>query len=174
MKVCLSFLLIMLTLTVFSQQDDSVGIVSGTFEMGYKKSNPTLRYRYDSVSQTHDYSDNWDFDKDGINDELYFIGTGGAHLYYYLKVVLSTDHKPRQFDFIQTDFPLLVATDTLDFKKRSSGFLVAESGESFIPTINVCLDEQTVLNNKELKKRRLKSKHIMLRFENGKTKFGSL
>lgn len=67
-----------------------------------RKSNPTLTYSYDNISQIHNYSNNWDFDKDGIKDELYFVGTGGAHLYYFLKVVLSTDKKSREFNFIES------------------------------------------------------------------------
>src|SRR5688500_10540773 len=42
-----------------------------------------LNYSYDPATQTHNYSKNWDFDSDGETDSLYFIGTGGAHLYFY-------------------------------------------------------------------------------------------
>lgn len=174
MKLVITFLLTMLTVTVFSQRGDSVGIPSNSFDSTYGISNPTLRYRYDNASQTHNYSNNWDFDKDGINDELYFIGTGGAHLYYFLKVVLSTDHKPRVFDFIQSEFPLLTATDTLHFDKIPVGFVVTEFGKNLTPTIIVRLDQQTFYDNKELKKRNIKTKNILVSFENGKIKYGCL
>jgi len=100
MKILFTFFLASFTLSVFSQQTDSIEFPSNSFEKDYHKSNPTLIYSYDSISQTHNYSNNWDFDKDGIKDELYFVGTGGVHLYYYLKVILSSEKKSKEFNFI--------------------------------------------------------------------------
>jgi hypothetical protein len=174
MKLLITFLLTILTLTVFSQPEDSIGIPLNSFESVYSKSKTSLRYSYNSTSQTHDYSNNWDFDKDGINDEVYFIGTGGAHLYYFLKVILSTDHKPREFDFIQSDFPLLTATDTANFDKTPLGFVETNFGKNLTPTIIVRLDNQTFYGNKKLKKRKIKTKNILVSFENGITKYGCL
>jgi hypothetical protein len=145
-----------------------------SYENDYRKTNPGLTYSYDNISQIHNYSNNWDFDKDGIKDELYFVGTGGAHLYYFLKVVLSTDKKPRRFDFIQSDLPFLTATDTLNFDKTPVGFVVTNFGENLVPTIIVRLDEQTFHDNQELNDRKIKTKNILLSFENGATKYGSL
>lgn len=65
----------------------------------------SLHYSYSVANQTHNYSGNWDFDGDGDTDELYFIGTGGAHLYFYLRIVLSSDKKVRNFPFIELDLP---------------------------------------------------------------------
>lgn len=174
MKLILSILLTALTLTVFSQQTDNLDLPSNSFENAYRKSNPTLTYSYDNISQIHNYSNNWDFDKDGIKDELYFVGTGGAHLYYFLKVVLSTDKKSREFNFIESDFPFLTATDTLDIEKIAIGFVVADVGKNLTPTIIIRLDEQTFYDNKELKKRNIKTKNVLVSFENGKTKYGCL
>ena len=174
MKLFITSLLTMVTLTVFAQQADSIRMASNSFENSYSKSNPTLKYSYDSTSQTHNYSNNWDFDKDEINDEVYFIGMGGAHLYYFLKIVLSTDHKPRKFDFIQSDFPLLTATDTSNFDKTPLGFVVTDLGKQLTPTIIVRVDQQTFFDNKELKKRKIKTKNILVSFEHGKTKYGCL
>lgn len=174
MKILFTFFLTILTLTVFSQQTDTLDIPSNSFENNYRQSNPTLKYSYDNMSQIHNYSNNWDFDKDGIKDEVYFVGTGGAHLYYFLKVVLSTDKKPREFDFIQSDFPFLTATDTLDFDKTPVGFVVTNFGRTLTPTIIVRLDEQTFHDNKELKRKKIKTKNIIVSFENGTTKYGCL
>jgi hypothetical protein len=174
MKLFITSLLTILTLTAFSQRADSVRISSNSFEVNYRKSNPTLKYTYDNASQTHDYSNNWDFDKDGINDEVYFIGTGGARLYYFLKVILSTDHKPREFDFIQSDFPMLTAIDTFNFDKTPVGFVVTDFGKNLTPTIIVRLDKQTFDGNKELKKRNIKTENVLVSFENGRTKYGCL
>ena len=174
MKSFLTILLSILSFTVFCQQTYNPDSPSNSFENNYRESNPGLKYRYDDTSQIHNYSDNWDLDKDGINDEVYFIGTGGAHLYYYLKVVLSKDHKAREFDFIQSDFPLLTATDTLNFDKTPVGFVVTDFGKNLIPTIIVRLDEQTFYNNRQLKKRNIRTKNVLVSFENGKTKYASL
>jgi hypothetical protein len=174
MKTLITIFLTTFTLTVFAQQTDSIVIPSNSFENSYRKSNPTLKYSYDDISQIHNYSNNWDFDKDGIKDELYFVGTGGAHLYYFLKVVLSTDKKSREFNFIQSDLPFLTATDTLNIEKTILGFVVADLGKYLTPTIIVRLDEQTFYDNKELKKRNIKTKKVLVSFENGKTKYGSL
>jgi len=77
-----SMLLTFSTLIAFSQQKNQL---SNSFESQYRKSNPTLKYSYDNISQIHNYSNNWDFDNDGVKDEIYFIGTGGAHLFFFLK-----------------------------------------------------------------------------------------
>lgn len=175
MNILITIILTTLTLTVFSQQADSPNSPSNSFENDYHKSNPTLSYSYDNISQTHNYSNNWDFDKDGIKDELYFVGTGGAHLYYFLKVVLSKDKISREFNFIKSDVPFLTATDTLDIKKTTIGFVVAEIGKNLTPTIIVRLDEQSFYANKKiLTDKKITTRNISISFENGKTKYGSL
>jgi hypothetical protein len=175
MKFILTIILTAFTLTVFSQQTVSLVNPSNSFEDNYRKSNPTLIYSYNEISQIHNYSNNWDFDQDGIKDELYFVGTGGAHLYYFLKVVLSSDKKSREFNFIQSDFPFLTATDTLNIKKTVLGFVVANVDKGLTPTIIVRLDDSTYNANKnELTKQKIKTRNISISFENGKTKYGSL
>ncbi|MFZ4413929.1 MAG: hypothetical protein ACOYOV_12665 [Bacteroidales bacterium] len=175
MKFIFIIILIVFTLTVFSQQTDSLDIPSNSFENDYRNSNPTLTYSYDNISQIHNYSNNWDFDKDGIKDELYFVGTGGAHLYYFLKVVLSSDKKSRVFNFIQSDIPFLTATDTLNIDKTVFGFVVADLGKDLKPTIILRLDNITYYSfKKELAKNKIKTKNITISFENGTTKYGSL
>jgi hypothetical protein len=175
MKFILAFFLTVFTTTVYSQRFDSLEIPSNSFESSYRKTNPNLMYKYDDISQTHNYSNNWDFDKDGINDELYFIGTGGAHLYYYLKVILSTDKLPREFDFIQSDFPFLTATDTLNMNKTPLGFVVADLETDMKPTVIVRLDDKTYqVNKNKLTKLRIKTRNIAISFENGKSNYQSL
>jgi uncharacterized protein YxeA len=174
MKIPIAIILTTFSLTVFSQQADSLDSPSNSFETEYRKSNPTLTYSYCDSSQTHNYSNNWDFDKDGLKDELYFVGTGGAHLYYYLKVILSSNKKAREFNFVQSDFPVLIGTDTLKIEKTVSGFVVASLGKELTPTIIVRLDDNTYhAFKKELTKLNIKTKNIAISFENGETKFGS-
>lgn len=105
---------------------------------------------------------------------MYFVGKGGAHLYYYLKVILSSDKKTREFNFVQSDFPILIGTDTLKIEKTVSSFVVANLGKDLTPTIIVRLDDNTYYAvKKELTKLKIKSKNIAISFENGKTKYGS-
>lgn len=54
-----------------------------------------IKYCYDTLKQIHNYSDNWDFILDGKMDQVYLIGTRGAYLYFFLRVVLSTDNVER-------------------------------------------------------------------------------
>jgi hypothetical protein len=71
------------------------------------KSKEVINYKYDRAAQVLDYSGNWDFDKDGQKDGLLFIGTGGAHLYYYLRIVLSSDSMARNYTSLNLDNPIL-------------------------------------------------------------------
>jgi hypothetical protein len=166
---------IVFTLTVYAQQADSLDIPSNSYESNYRISRPTLIYSYDEVAQIHNYSTNWDFDKDGIKDELYFVGTGGAHVYYFLKVILSSDKKSREFNFIQSDVPFLAATDTSNIEKIGWGFIVADMGKNQTPTIIVRLDASSYnAFEKELTNYNIKTRMISIDFENGRTNYGSL
>ena len=91
----------------------------------------------------------------------------------FLKVVLSTDKKPREFTFIETDYPILTATDTLNYKKDMHGFIVTNFGENLTPTIIIQLDDQIYRNNKELNKMKIKTKNVLISFENGNPKYDS-
>jgi hypothetical protein len=106
----LMFLLVALTfnvaLTTYAQTDTIVLELCGNSCQPYFDSNKiSIHYSYSISNQTHDYSNNWDFDGDEKKDSLYFIGTGGAHLYFYLRIVLSSDQKIRDFPFLQLDMP---------------------------------------------------------------------
>jgi hypothetical protein len=65
----------------------------------------TYRHSFDAKIQMHNYSWNFDFDGDIDSDSMYFVGTGGAHLYYYLKIRLSSTKKTYEFHDIQIDDP---------------------------------------------------------------------
>ena len=172
MKFTVNSLLLLASFTVSAQSDS---LPSNSFQDHYRKSNPALIYSYDTTTQTHNYSDNWDFDHDGLKDEVYFCGTGGAHLYYFLKVVLSSNKSGQKFDFIQTDFPCLIATDTTALQNSPSGFRVVDFGDKLGICLIVTIDEATkdaFRNN--LSRQKLRTKHILIRFENGVAKFESL
>jgi hypothetical protein len=164
--------LLVLTLPALCQE---TAIPSNSFEKVLHQSFTYLHYHYDSLSQTHDYTGNWDFDQDGISDEIRFIGTGGAHVYYYLQVVLSSNKKTQSFPFIQSDFPMLTATDTSLFDRTPAGFVVAAYGPNRAPAIIVRLDSSTFDVFKEtLRKRKIRTQNIVVRFEKGKVLLDSL
>lgn len=159
-------MLVVTSVTSWSQTHS----ISNSFDSTYKKTNPTLNYKYDDVNQIHDYSNNWVFDLDGQKDELLFIGTGGAHLYYYLRIILSSDKQVRDYTFIELDFPLLI-----NGKLKTTGqFEVLDSDEDGINDILLRLDNQTLMaNSKQLRKCGINSKDILITFKKRKIKFNN-
>jgi len=160
----------------FAQSDS----ISNSYAVTYQKSNPGLNYSYDPERQIHNYSNNWDFDQDGIKDELYFIGTGGAHLYYYLCVVLSSKQVQQHFKFLITDDPILPPDEILNNisfipKDYLINFAVFESDGSARKHILINLDQQSfAVNRKILKQLGINTTKILVYFENGKAKFKDL
>jgi hypothetical protein len=173
MRLFVTFILNAITFTVYSQHAEKIDIPSNSFENEYRISNPSVIYSHDEISQIHNYSHNWDFDNDGIKDELYFVGTGGAHVYYFLRVVLSSDKKVRDLNFIQSDFPFLNGTDIFNSEKTNAGFAVLYIEKELTPSIIVSLDESTYdAFKKELMKLKIKTRNCLISFKKGKTKFG--
>lgn len=170
-RILYTILLFSFAPPAIAQAENELKIPSNSFEDFYRKVEPSLKYIYDSTAQTHNYSDNWDFDGDGIKDELYFVGTQGVHSYYYLKIVLSSDHKARALDFVLSDYPVLTANDTSHFNELPVGFVVAKWGSNTTPTMIVRLDEQTFSGNKEFIKRNIRSKNVMIHFKKGRIKY---
>jgi hypothetical protein len=144
----------------------------------YKTSNPSVNYKYDQEKQIHDYSNNWDFDKDGKLDRIYFVGTGGAHLYYFLRIILSSDNAVRNFPFIHSDFPVLPKDEEL--KKAAykpdgtqTHFAVFEQNNN--PGVFVKLDNSSfAVEKKVLKKRGVNTNFVVLSFKDGKANFRDL
>jgi hypothetical protein len=62
-------------------------------------------YLHTDSTQVYNYSNQWDFDEDGIKDSLLFIGDGGAHLHFYPKIVLSSNLKVYEFNDFWLDMP---------------------------------------------------------------------
>lgn len=149
-------------------------MATNSFEEGYKKSNPSISYQYDSEKQIHNYSNNWDFDKDGKQDQVYFVGTGGAHLYFFLRVILSADKVVRDFPFLQSDFPILPPDHELqkvDFDPTNSQtqFAVFDYGNDDGKKLFIKLDNYFFYTEKKnLKKKGIKTNLVIITFRNGK------
>jgi len=173
MRLFVTFILNAISFAVYSQHAEKIDIPSNSFENEYRISTQTLKYSYDEISQIHNYSNNWDLDTDGIKDQIYFVGTGGAHIYYFLRVILSSNKKVRDINFIQTDFPFLNGLDSLNSEKTNAGFAVLNIEKELTPSIIVRLDESTFdAFKKEFMKENIKTRNSLISFNKGKMKFG--
>jgi hypothetical protein len=152
-------------------QTDSL---TNSFEKTYQKSGTKLNYSYDNNKQIHNYSDNWDLDNDGINDDLFFVGTGGAHMYYFLRIILSTDRKIRDYSFLESDFPVLPDDQELTGKDynpqtHQTQFVVHDFDKDGLKDIYIKLDRSSFLiHKKSLKIKSIKTNQVILTFKNGK------
>ena len=139
---------------------------SNSFEEKYKE-NPTINYSYDENKQVHNYSNNWDFDNDGINDELYFVGTGGAHLYFFLRLILSSDKVVRDFPYLISDYPILPSGE--NFNPKEDYFAVLDIKKNNNKAIFIRLDAPSFFISTDiLKRKRVKTNLIVLTLKNGK------
>lgn len=114
MKIYFIIIMIPISIALIGQNDH----ISNSYKRIYDTRYPALKYYYDSSTQTHDYSGNWDFDGDKISDSLSFVGNGGAHLYFHLRLRISSELKTRNFEFLVLDFPVL---DSIDHFRKVYG-----------------------------------------------------
>jgi len=112
--IFITFIFGLFSVSLFSQSDH----IPNSFKKRYDSLFPALKYSYDPATQTHDYSGNWDFDGDKKLDSLFFIGNGGAHLYFHLRLKLSSEDIIRDFRYLVSDFPIL---DSISRLKRMYG-----------------------------------------------------
>ncbi|HEX2627785.1 MAG TPA: hypothetical protein VHM26_02195, partial [Chitinophagaceae bacterium] len=144
-----------------SSQEDST---SNSFAATYSKTHPDLKYVYDVAHQTHDYSGNWDFDKDGKTDDVLFVGTGGAHIYFYLRIVLSSDKVVRNYTHLNLDFPMLPGVEELSQPNILNQFTVVDANLDGHNDILISLDKFSLGSN-WLKKHHLSSNTILITFK---------
>lgn len=166
----LFIMFILLTNISLAQSDSIIEVPSNSFERAYKKEYPDLNYSYNDLSQTHDYSNNWDFDGDGKNDSLIFIGNGGAHLYFHLQLRLSSDSKKYDFPFLAIDFPNLFTELELDSEGMPNTvqqFVVADFDDDKLPEIYISLDRQSEIPD-DWKKKGLTSRLVIVDYSNGR------
>ncbi len=151
------------------------------FEIGYAQTIPfdeNYVQIYNPYTQTinssYDYSDLYDLDGDGKKDSLLFIGNGGAHVYYYLKIVTSSDQKTWAFPTAQIDFPYPETKQKLT-KKASACFpqlmiddLDGDKKDEIYLNFYEDLYDDSYQIPTEWKKQGVKSKRVILNFEKGK------
>lgn len=159
-------------LNALAQDHDSVmqALPSNSFANDYKTTHPSLKYSYTDSTQTHNYSNNWDFDGDGKTDSLYFVGTHGAHLYYYVSIVLSSNHQTKNFEFLELDAPYLGDLDLsmrsiFDPNEISPQFIVNDYTNDGLMDIYVHLNEHPANYPKKWKRKGLTSNQILITYE---------
>src|SRR3954468_9577532 len=66
-----------------------------------------------TVNNSYNYSNMWDLDGDDKSDSLYLVGNGGAHVYYFLRIKLSSQNTTQEFTSIQIDLPYVLKPEVL-------------------------------------------------------------
>jgi Tat protein secretion system quality control protein TatD with DNase activity len=171
MKRLFLLFIICVSLHAIQAQSDTI---SNSYEFLYMHTNPNLHYSYDFEKQIHNYSGNWDFDQDGIKDELYFVGKSGAHLFYSLRVILSSNHVIQNFPFLESDMPILPPDELInrpnfDLLEQIYPFVVVTSPDKKMLYIVITLDASSYTANlKILHKQKINTNVIALSFENHK------
>ena len=157
--------MIQFSIALFGQTDH----VSNSYKRMYDAKYPALKYSYDSTTQTHDYSGNWDFDGDKISDSLLFVGNGGAHLYFHLRLKLSTELNGRNFEYLVSDFPVL---DSIDHFKKVYGespiypvFVVYDFNDDGRMDIYFNTDINFAPIPKHLKRKGVTSRNLLISYE---------
>lgn len=169
------FLLFLFTLfvtTAQAQETASMEPVNNSYKESLSGSHPALHYRYIDASQTHDYSGNWDIDGDGKTDSIFFIGNGGAHLYFHLCLVLSSDNRTQRFTWLTFDLPIPGHVSDLksDHEKLPimPQFIVADFDTDGRQDIYLCFDDHYSSIPAKWKRRGVASRHLLLSYKRKK------
>lgn len=159
------------SITAAAQSDtSSTGDANSFYQKLYKPSDAHILYSYDHSTQTLSYSGNWDFDGDAKMDSLFFIGNGGAHLYYYLRLKLSSENKVRDLSFLLLDMPVLGTIN--DLKKSDKDpdlfppFVVHDFNADGIDEIYLNFDIKFSPIPKVWQKKGVTSRCVVLKYAN--------
>ncbi|GLB48769.1 hypothetical protein [Neptunitalea lumnitzerae] len=118
----LHLILFFITYTNTYAQDTVNPLPTNPYESFYNDNFSHLKFEYNDSLNILNLSNNWDFDGDGISDNLKFIGKGGVHLYFYLEVQLSTNNTLFKFKDLDTDMPYLGDVSELKSVKEDDLF----------------------------------------------------
>lgn len=166
------FLFTLLTATAHAQDTASIEQVSNSYKESLERSHPGLHYRYIDSSQTHDYSGNWDMDGDGKADGICFMGNGGAHLYFHLRLILSSENRTQDFNWLTFDLPMPGQISDL---KNSNGklpvmpqFIVADFDTDGRQDLYLCFDDHYTSIAARWKRRGVTSRYLLLSYKRKK------
>lgn len=130
--------------------------------------NPALQYSYLEQSQTHDYSGNWDIDGDGKTDSIFWIGNGGAHLMYHVKIALSHNRQTYKYPDFEIDLPFPESLEVVCGNvMRLVEFSVGDFDKDGRNEIYIFFDSRGPIPAK-WRHKGISSHHIMLKFQRNK------
>lgn len=162
MKKSILIILSVLTFTLVDAQSDSP-----ISELEQIPNAEYAVYKYDSTLQikilTYQYSDICDLDNDGIKDSIIFIGNGGAHTYFNLKLRTSSNKEWHEYQTLYIDMPYL--NDKID---EMTQFAVSDFDNDGVDEIYLNIDNSFGLIPENLKTNGLTSKRLIIQFENRK------
>lgn len=145
LRVAFFLLLKFFSLSLFAQGGNETDTMpTNSFTDIYRRVAPALKYSFVETTMTHNYSGNWDLDGDGKADSVYFIGNGAVHVYFHLKLVLSSMNTIHEFRFIQLDLPVLESVSYLEENEVENAFypqfVVGDFNADGRSDIYVCID----------------------------------
>ena len=122
-----------------------------------------------SFNLSHNYSGKWDFDGDGKNDSLFFIGNGGAHAYFYPKIILSANGSEKNYPAVQLDMPYFKNRAVLnEYGKTPAVQLVIDDlDKDGITDIYFNFDHPSASVPKEWKRKGIHTKYVVVSFASG-------
>lgn len=125
-----------------------------------------------SVNLSYNYSGKWDFDGDGKKDSLFFIGNGGAHAYFYPKLILSKDGSTRIYPTVLLDMPYFNNKVQLEkFRKNPAVQLIVDDlDKDGITDIYFNFDHSSGAIPKTWRRKGIHTKYVIVSFAGGTLK----
>lgn len=129
-------------------------------------------HHYDSTLKveilTYNYSNKWDLDGDGKNDAVLFVGNGGAHEYFHLRIELSSKPTISDFPGIEIDMPYYVEiTKNENWDKKVAQFVVSDFDNDGLKEIFLNIGNPGDFIPEDLKEKGITSSHVLIDYEEG-------
>jgi len=166
-RCCILTICIFISFKLQAQQSDSTCIEIPDYQYVVERYDSTLQL---SLMDYH-YTDLWDFDNDGLMDEIRFISNGGAHCYYYPQIFLSSEQKFHSFKSFYIDMPYLFEVDEIN---AVIPFLVLDFDQDGVDEIYFNLNNHFASIPADLRSKGIKTKRILIDYENGELRLSDL
>jgi hypothetical protein len=147
------------------QSSPKASIITDTITLPYPRYEQSI---YNPGTETsnfsYNYSNKWDIDGDKKNDSIYFIGNGGAHAYFFLRIILSSDEVVRDFPSVELGMPYFESKEALERWGKNPGlqFVVDDFGDDGIPDLYLNFDNPFGHVPKEWQKKGVRTKYVVI------------